>query len=46
MILEHSMQGFYGSPEHGGNRGYASFKMLDIDYPHPAASKPDPNAKP
>jgi gluconate 2-dehydrogenase gamma chain len=33
LIRDHTMQGFYGSPRHGGNRRFASFKMLDIDYP-------------
>lgn len=28
MVLEHAMQGFYGSPRHGGNRDYASWKMI------------------
>ena len=34
MLLEHSMQGFYGSPRHGGNKNYVSYKMMKIDYPH------------
>jgi gluconate 2-dehydrogenase gamma chain len=34
MLLDHTMQGFYGSPRHGGNCNYVSFKMLKIDYPH------------
>lgn len=33
-ILDHTMQGFYGSPRHGGNRNYVSYKMMKIDYPH------------
>jgi len=33
LILSQTMQGFYGSPIHGGNKDYASFKMLKIDYP-------------
>jgi gluconate 2-dehydrogenase gamma chain len=33
LVLEHTMQGFYGSPRHGGNRDYASFKMLGLEYP-------------
>ncbi len=33
MIRDHTMQGFYGSPRHGGNRGYASYRMLGLDYP-------------
>ena len=33
MIRDHTMQGFYGSPRHGGNKGYASYKMLGLEYP-------------
>jgi gluconate 2-dehydrogenase gamma chain len=33
LIRDHTMQGFYGSPRHGGNRDYLSYKMLGIDYP-------------
>ena len=33
LIRDHSMQGFYGSPRHGGNRNYASYRMLGLDYP-------------
>ena len=33
MVLSHTMQGFYGSPIHGGNKDYMSFEMLRIDYP-------------
>jgi gluconate 2-dehydrogenase gamma chain len=29
----HCMQGYYGSPRHGGNRNYVSYKMLKLDYP-------------
>lgn len=31
MLIDHTMQGFYGSPSHGGNQGEASWKMLGID---------------
>jgi len=34
MVLDHVMQGFYGSPRHGGNKNYVSYKMMKIDYPH------------
>lgn len=34
MLRDHSMQGFYGSPRHGGNKDYVSYKMIRIDYPH------------
>ena len=30
LIIDHTMQGFYGSPDHGGNRDEASWKMLAI----------------
>jgi len=33
LILDHSMQGFYGNPRHGGNRDYVSYRMLELDYP-------------
>ncbi len=33
LVRDHTMQGFYGSPRHGGNRDYASYRMLKIDYP-------------
>jgi len=28
LLIEHSMQGFYGDPRHGGNRDRVSWKML------------------
>ena len=28
MLVDHTMQGFYGSPDHGGNRDEASWKMM------------------
>ncbi|HYK88923.1 MAG TPA: gluconate 2-dehydrogenase subunit 3 family protein [Acidobacteriota bacterium] len=33
LIRDHTMQGFYGSPRHGGNRDYVSYRMLGLDYP-------------
>jgi gluconate 2-dehydrogenase gamma chain len=33
LILSHAMQGFYGDPRHGGNRGRVSWKMLGLPYP-------------
>ena len=30
-IVDQTMQGFYGSPEHGGNRDEASWRMLGIE---------------
>jgi gluconate 2-dehydrogenase gamma chain len=39
LVLEHTKQGFYGSPQHGGNYDYVSFRMLGLDddyYPLPS----------
>ena len=36
LVCDHCMQGFYGSPRHGGNRNGASWKMLGLDYPQVA----------
>ena len=33
LLLDRTMQGFYGSPRHGGNKDYVSFRMLKLDYP-------------
>jgi gluconate 2-dehydrogenase gamma chain len=33
LVRDHTMQGYYGSPRHGGNRDYLSYRMLGIDYP-------------
>jgi gluconate 2-dehydrogenase gamma chain len=33
LVLSHAMQGFYGSPIHGGNKNHISFKMLKLAYP-------------
>lgn len=33
LIRDHTMQGYYGSPRHGGNRGFCSWRMLGL--PHP-----------
>ena len=34
LVCDHTLQGFYGSPRHGGNKDYASYRMLDLDYPN------------
>lgn len=31
MVVDHTMQGFYGDPKHGGNRDRVSWKMMKID---------------
>jgi gluconate 2-dehydrogenase gamma chain len=33
LLVDQTMQGFYGDPRHGGNREGASWKMLAIPYP-------------
>ena len=33
MILDHTKQGFYGHPIHGGNAGYVSWRMFGVDAP-------------
>ncbi len=33
LVVDHSMQGFYGDPRHGGNREGVSWKMLNLPYP-------------
>jgi gluconate 2-dehydrogenase gamma chain len=32
-LVDHTMQGFYGDPRHGGNRDGVSWKMLGLPYP-------------
>ncbi|MEO8658894.1 MAG: gluconate 2-dehydrogenase subunit 3 family protein [Bryobacteraceae bacterium] len=33
LVLAHTMQGFYGSPRHGGNRDGVSWTMLGVPNP-------------
>ena len=33
LVRNRTMQGFYGSPRHGGNKNYVSYRMLKLDYP-------------
>ncbi|MCD7977935.1 MAG: gluconate 2-dehydrogenase subunit 3 family protein [Tannerellaceae bacterium] len=33
QVIRNTMQGFYGSPRHGGNKNYASYRMLKLDFP-------------
>lgn len=33
LVRDHSMQSYYGSPIHGGNRNKISYKMIGLDYP-------------
>ncbi|MGA2692053.1 MAG: gluconate 2-dehydrogenase subunit 3 family protein [Opitutaceae bacterium] len=34
LVLDHTRQGFYGSPRHGGNRDYTSYRMMGLAYPN------------
>ena len=41
LLLEHTMQGFYGDPRHGGNRNRVSWKMIGFPGPsHPEGYRP------
>jgi len=41
LLLEHTMQGFYGDPRHGGNRDGASWRMIGFPGPtHPKGYQP------
>jgi gluconate 2-dehydrogenase gamma chain len=31
LVLRHTMEGYYGDPEHGGNRGNASWHMIGFE---------------
>lgn len=33
LLRDHAMQGFYGSPRHGGNINHVSYRMIGLDYP-------------
>lgn len=33
LVRAHTMQGYYGSPRHGGNRDAISWRMLGLDEP-------------
>jgi len=33
LVIGHTMQGFYGSPRHGGNKNYMSYRMMGLEYP-------------
>ena len=46
LVLEHTKQGFYGSPQDGGNRNYVSFKMLGLDRSNWPRQNRDPGGKP
>ena len=33
LLRSHCLQGYYGSPRHGGNKNFVSYKMIGIDEP-------------
>lgn len=33
MVRDHTMQGYYGDPRHGGNRDHAGWRTLGVPYP-------------
>ena len=33
LVRAHTLQGYYGSPRHGGNRDAVSWRMLGLDEP-------------
>jgi gluconate 2-dehydrogenase gamma chain len=33
LVRRHTMEGYYGSPRHGGNRDAVSWRMLGLDEP-------------
>lgn len=33
LVRAHTMQGYYGTPRHGGNRDAVSWRMLNLDEP-------------
>lgn len=45
LVRDHTMQGFYGSPRHGGNKHYISYKMLGLEYPRVLGQNRYPGAK-
>ncbi len=44
MLVDHTMQGFYGSPRHGGNRNAVSWKMLGVPTPPVRGRRPVQNS--
>ena len=45
LILNHTRQGFYGDPRHGGNRNMASWKMLRLPFPQVRGRQHYPDAQ-
>ena len=34
LVVTHAMQGFYGSPRHGGNRDYIGYRIMGLAVPN------------
>ena len=34
LVLDHTRQGFYGSPRHGGNRDYVGYRIMGLAVPN------------
>src|SRR5208283_2341596 len=45
LVVNHTMQGFYGDPRHGGNRERVSWKMLRLPYPPVRGRMPDQTSR-
>jgi gluconate 2-dehydrogenase gamma chain len=44
LVRSHTLEGYYGSPRHGGNRDAVSWRMLGLDEPPvagPRAIRPE-----
>jgi gluconate 2-dehydrogenase gamma chain len=39
-LVEHTMEGFYGGPRHGGNRDAVSWRMLGLPTPPMRSRRP------
>ena len=46
LVIEHTRQGFYGSPRHGGNRDYLSYRKLGLAYPNLTGQNRSGSARP
>lgn len=33
VLRDHCMQGYYGTPRHGGNRDFVGYRVVGMDYP-------------
>lgn len=40
LLLDHTVQGFYGDPRHGGNRDFVSWRMVGLPHPPVRGRRP------